>query len=132
MTAKRSPVNATGSMSRQAILNSVNVDAHIRATDNNAASITSGAGARSDVSSCNAESVTSLPTPPNSALRSLLDVDKQHRTVANSLATEYLGEASNQSKIKELNRRRRAFIMRPRIETLARVNWGPRGSAQLY
>jgi hypothetical protein len=44
IATNRTPVKARGSMSSHAILNSVNVDAHISATDNSAKSISSGGG----------------------------------------------------------------------------------------
>src|SRR5688572_12068371 len=45
MAANRTAVKATGSISRHAILNRVKVEAHIRATDRRARSISRGAGA---------------------------------------------------------------------------------------
>jgi hypothetical protein len=44
MAANRTAVKATGSMSRQAILNKVNVEAHIRTTERRPRSISKGEG----------------------------------------------------------------------------------------
>jgi hypothetical protein len=46
IAANLRPVKATGSMSRHAILKRVNVEAHMRATDRRARSISRGGGPR--------------------------------------------------------------------------------------